>query len=62
MGELVEQMDDLSIDAKGEDIVNPWEVSSASEKGIDYDKLISKFQSSSKSPKFHNISCKRNRI
>ncbi|KAK3094172.1 hypothetical protein FSP39_025000 [Pinctada imbricata] len=29
----------------GEDIVTPWEVESASEKGVDYDKLIVKFGS-----------------
>lgn len=28
-----------------EDIVNPWNVKSSSSKGVDYDKLISKFQS-----------------
>ena len=30
----------------GEDEVNPWEVKSGSDKGIDYDKLIVKFGSS----------------
>lgn len=29
--------------ADEEDIVNPWEVSTHSAKGVDYDKLISKF-------------------
>lgn len=27
---------------KVEDVVNPWEVASSSDKGVDYDKLISK--------------------
>ena len=27
-----------------EDVVTPWEVASASDKGVDYDKLISKFK------------------
>ena len=30
-----------------EDEVNPWEVKSGSDKGVDYDKLIVKFGSSS---------------
>ena len=27
-----------------EDVVTPWEVASVSDKGVDYDKLISKFK------------------
>ena len=30
--------------AAEEDIVDPWTVATSSEKGIDYDKLISKFK------------------
>lgn len=38
------EMDSLAVDAtKKEDVVNPWTVTSVSEKGVDYEKLISKF-------------------
>lgn len=42
MGELGENINNLTIANKSEDIVNPWHVSSASDKGVDYDKLIRK--------------------
>lgn len=38
----VDILNELKIEDVVEDIVNPWTVSSASKKGIDYDKLISK--------------------
>lgn len=34
--------DDPAGDDEEEDVVNPWEVSTQSAKGVDYDKLISK--------------------
>ncbi|XP_061193097.1 tryptophan--tRNA ligase, cytoplasmic-like isoform X4 [Saccostrea echinata] len=37
---------DNPVDEEEEDIVNPWEVSTHSAKGVDYDKLIRKFGSS----------------
>ncbi|XKL59076.1 hypothetical protein PGB90_000092 [Kerria lacca] len=43
MGELGENINNLTIANKSEDIVNPWHVSSASDKGVDYDKLIQRF-------------------
>lgn len=38
--DLAQKMNGVEID--NEDIVNPWEVSSSSPTGVDYDKLISK--------------------
>lgn len=38
--ELTQKMNGVEID--NEDIVNPWEVSSTSPTGVDYNKLISK--------------------
>lgn len=35
-------VESMSTTEKAEDVVNPWEVASSSEKGVDYDKLISK--------------------
>ena len=54
MTEAVEKkMDDLSVqnetknpDQEEDDFVDPWNVSSKSDKGIDYDKLIRRFGSS----------------
>lgn len=40
--DLEKKMDGVSTKDLEEDIVNPWEVASASDKGVDYDKLISK--------------------
>lgn len=43
------KMDDLKVEdgpnvtEEDEDVVNPWDVSSSSAKGVDYDKLISKW-------------------
>ena len=34
---------ELAVEEEGEDVVDPWTVESASEKGVDYDKLISRF-------------------
>ena len=39
------KVDDLGNEETEEDVVDPWNVTSASNKGIDYDKLISKFYS-----------------
>lgn len=39
----VDILNELKIEDVVEDIVNPWTVSSASKKGIDYDKLINRF-------------------
>lgn len=43
-GEIVNNVEALSINVKNEDddIVDPWTVASKSETGVDYDKLISK--------------------
>jgi len=35
-------VESMTTTEKAEDVVNPWEVASSSEKGVDYDKLISK--------------------
>jgi hypothetical protein len=35
-------VESMTTTKKAEDVVNPWEVASSSEKGVDYDKLISK--------------------
>lgn len=45
MGEIVEnQINNLDLSKDEDDFtVNPWEVSSKDEKGVDYDKLISKW-------------------
>ncbi|CAH1101619.1 unnamed protein product [Psylliodes chrysocephalus] len=47
-GEIVNNVEALSINVKNEDddIVDPWTVASKSETGVDYDKLIKKFGSS----------------
>ena len=42
MVEITESVDHLGINEDEEDIVTPWNVASASQKGVDYDKLISK--------------------
>lgn len=39
-------VESMSTTEKEEDVVNPWEVASSSEKGVDYDKLIKRFGSS----------------
>ena len=39
----VEKQDAGQGDEEGEDVVDPWTVESKSAKGVDYDKLISKF-------------------
>lgn len=39
----VKDVDNLVLNSDSEDVVNPWNVTSASEKGVDYDKLISEF-------------------
>lgn len=39
-------VESMSTTEKAEDVVNPWEVASSSEKGVDYDKLIKRFGSS----------------
>lgn len=41
MGEVPELLNNLQVSDDTEDVVNPWEVSSSSQKGVDYDKLIS---------------------
>lgn len=38
-----ESMGDLAVNTDSEDVVDPWNVTSASEKGVDYDKLIGEF-------------------
>lgn len=38
-----EDIGDLALNTDSEDVVNPWKVTSASEKGVDYDKLIGEF-------------------
>lgn len=45
MVEVAETVNNLHIEENAEDVVNPWEVSSASQKGVDYDKLIGKCSS-----------------
>lgn len=43
--ETVEKMKDLNVNSiEEDDFVDPWTVSSKSEKGLDYDKLISKYK------------------
>lgn len=44
--EIEGKMDKISTSELEEDVVNPWEVASASDKGVDYDKLIKRFGSS----------------
>lgn len=42
--EVTEQITDLTVNTTDEDdVVDPWTVTSKSEKGIDYDKLISEY-------------------
>ncbi|KAK7583767.1 hypothetical protein V9T40_004730 [Parthenolecanium corni] len=41
----VKDVDNLDLNSDSEDVVNPWNVTSASEKGVDYDKLIKRFGS-----------------
>lgn len=38
-----EQLNNLALNDGDDDFVDPWNVSSKSETGIDYDKLISKY-------------------
>ncbi|XP_044263193.1 tryptophan--tRNA ligase, cytoplasmic [Tribolium madens] len=50
-GEVINEVNNLQLDEKAksdvdDDFVDPWNVVSTSEKGIDYDKLINKFGSS----------------
>ena len=41
--ELEQKMEEANIDEEGdEDVVDPWQVKTTSEKGIDYEKLISR--------------------
>ena len=45
-----ENLEKLKVEDSGneeteDDVVDPWNVTSTSDKGIDYDKLISKFKS-----------------
>ncbi|KAF6201091.1 hypothetical protein GE061_005538 [Apolygus lucorum] len=40
------QIEDLKLADPEEDVVNPWSVSSSSQEGVDYDKLIKRFGSS----------------
>ena len=37
------KVEDAGTEETEEDVVDPWNVTSSSDKGIDYDKLISKF-------------------
>ena len=37
------KVEDAGNEEPEEDVVDPWNVTSSSDKGIDYDKLISKF-------------------
>lgn len=41
--------------AEEEDIVNPWEVQSSSSKGVDYDKLISRWYCNGNNIDVHDI-------
>jgi hypothetical protein len=49
-------VESMTTTEKAEDVVNPWEVASSSEKGVDYDKLISipKFEDYTNST-FHRV-------
>lgn len=40
--EIAKDVSDLKISNGEEDIVDPWNVTSTSQEGVDYDKLISK--------------------
>jgi hypothetical protein len=40
--ELVQQTEELSVKEE-DDVINPWEVASKSDSGVDYDKLIGKY-------------------
>jgi len=43
ISEALPSQADPAVDAPDEDIVDPWNVQSASDKGVDYDKLVVKF-------------------
>lgn len=47
--EIVKKTEELNVNE--DDVINPWEVTSKSEAGVDYDKLISKFLNHSKKVK-----------
>ena len=51
--EVEKKVDGLEVtNDEEEDDVNPWDVRAKDEKGIDYDKLISKFHTVSDDPSF----------
>lgn len=42
-GEIINNIDNLKINNEEDDVVDPWNVVSKSEAGVDYDKLIRKY-------------------
>lgn len=44
--DIAQKVEEMTTKEMDEDVVNPWEVASSSEKGVDYDKLIKRFGSS----------------
>lgn len=44
--DIEKEIESMTTAEKVEDVVNPWEVASSSDKGVDYDKLIKRFGSS----------------
>lgn len=50
--DIEKEIESMTTAEKVEDVVNPWEVASSSDKGVDYDKLISK------SPRHLSVSCR----